>query len=254
MSYSRTQDERAVAYRALCLGALLRRGELEIAVQNIGEIAVSDDTRNQAHETLMHRNAQLCHWVEAEVILPHFSERERYLLRKPLGAWSERNVTSVGWRTESLGTMLWALHWLDDMPDYDQQFDLEAVLSPLDILNPTIDFIWSATLREADDLCAQRDAAELWNWRSRATEIQRMGMNPPEGVTFDEIVRFTTERAVREGKLHQVRDGDFMVFNKPYAQVDDDEYALVSNIAYERYTCFSWICETSSEWESIRID
>lgn len=254
MSQSRTQDERAVAFRALCLGALLKRGELEIAAQNIGEIFIFDSMRDEAQDNLERRNEQLCQWIETEGILPYFSETERYLLQKSLGRWSERNITSVGWRVEALGAMLWALNRLENLPDYDQQFDLETVLTPLDILNPTIDFIWCAMLRDTSELCIHRDQAELWNWRSRATEIQRMGMNPPEGVTFDEIVRFTTERAVREGKLHQVRSGDFCAFDKPYAQIDDDEYALVSNIAYERYTCLSWICETSSEWESIRID
>ena len=35
---------------------------------------------------------------------------------------------------------------------------------------------------------------------------------------------------------------------------DTDCGGVVSNIAYERYSALSWLCELTAEWESIRID
>lgn len=254
MSQLRVQDERAVAYRALCLGALLKRGELEVAVHNVDGMFLFGDARHRALETQQRLHQQLCDWIESEGIKAHFSDNERSLLEKPLGRWSDRMLTHVGWHVEALGVILWALNRLEDIPAYDQQFELDTVLKPLDIFKPTIDFIWCATLRDPNELGRRRDEAELWNWRSRATELQRMGVHPPEGVTFSEIIRFTTERALAEGKLRYMQDGDFCAFDKAYALLDEDEYALVSAIAYERYSGLSWVCELSSDWESIYAD
>ena len=242
MSQLRIQDARAVAYRALSMGALLKRGKLEVSTQDY-----STQTDVASHQ-------KLNHWLITENIQSHLSETEQYLLAKPLGTWSERTLTMVGWRTEALGTMLWALNRLDDLPAYDTQFEIDTILAPLDIFQPTIDFIWLASLRSDEDLPQSRDQAELWNWRSRARELERMGVRPPEGVSFNEIIRFTTERAYQNGHIPMPIYGDFPVFDKSYAHLNPDEYALVSSIAYERYSALSWVCEITSEWESIRID
>ncbi|GAB5492205.1 MAG: hypothetical protein Phog2KO_24200 [Phototrophicaceae bacterium] len=242
MSQLQIQDARAVAYRALCMGALLKRGKLEVSAQ--------DGLKNA--DTKYH--IALNQWLIDENILQYLSETEQFLLAKPLGTWSDRTLTMVGWRTEALGVMLWSLNRLDTLPSYDTQFETHDILEPLDIANPTIDFIWLANLRSDYDLRQGRDQAELWNWRSRARELQRMGVRPPEGVSFNEIIRFTTERAHRNGHIPNPIQDDFPVFNKPYAYLNPDEYALLSSIAYERYSALSWICEISSEWESIHID
>lgn len=254
MSQLRIQNERAVAYRALCLGVLLQRAEYELSVQNIDSWSVFDGVREHLIAKHQRLNERLLKWTDQEAIEEHLSEAEKHLLQKSLGSWSERAVISVGWRTESLGTMLWVLNRLDDFPDYDTQFEPDDVIPPLDIFNSTIDFIWTATLKNDKVLQARRDQAELWNWRSRARELESMGVKPPEGVTFSEIIRLTAERAYTNGHIPEPINGDFPTFNKAYAELDDDEYALVSAIAYERYSALNWVCEITSEWESIRID
>lgn len=254
MSQLQIQDARAVAYRALCLGALLKRAELEISIQERDEWSVSDKVQQHFIYKQEQASEKLNRWLIDEHISEYLSETERYLLTKPLGKWSERTLISVGWRTESLGTMLWALNRLDTIPDYDIQFDLDSLLVTLDIFQPTIDFIWMATLRPDYELTEERDRAELWNWRSRARELNRMGVRPPEGVTFNEIIRLTAERAYQDGHIDAPISGDFPVLNKAYAYLTVDEYTLLSAIAYERYSALSWVCEISSDWESIRID
>ena len=54
MSQLRIQDARAVAYRALCLGALVKRGEIEVAVQDVDEWSVFDGVRE--HFLSKHQN------------------------------------------------------------------------------------------------------------------------------------------------------------------------------------------------------
>ena len=254
MSQLRIQDARVVAYRALCLGTLLKRAELELSIQELDEWSVFDEVRQHFIKKQEKHNHKLNQWLIDEHIATHLSDSERHLLAKPLGKWSERTLIMVGWRTEALGMMLWALDRLDYVPDYDFQFDPAVILAPLDIFQPTIDFIWMASLRPDYELTEERDRAELWNWRSRARELKRMGVRPPEGVSFEEIIRFTTERAYKDGHIDLPIANDFPVLNKPYADLTGDEYALLSAIAYERNSALSWICEITSDWESIRID
>jgi hypothetical protein len=254
MSQLRIQDARAVAYRALCLGALLQRAEFELAVKNIDDWSVFEEVREHILTKHQSLNERLLKWLKDEQVERHLSEAERQLLQKPLGTWSERTLISVRWRTEALGTILWILHRYEEFPNYDKQFKQTDILTPLDIFNSTIDFIWMANLQAAQVLQARRDQAELWNWRSRARELERMGVRPPEGVTFSEIIRLTAERAHENGHIPTPIQGDFPTLNKAYADLTDDEYALMSGIAYERYSALNWVCEITNEWESIRID
>lgn len=254
MSQLRIQNARVVAYRALSLGALLKRGELELAVQENYQWSRQNRRRKQGTPEQEALDNQLHEWLLNENIVDYLSDMEYQLLSKPLGTWSERTLTTVSWRTEALGTMLWTLNRIDKLPDYDTQFDISDILEPLDIFTPTIDFIWMASLRSDDELTQARDQAEMWNWRSRARELQRMGVKPPEGVSFQEIIRLTTERAYNDKLIAQTIKGDFPAYGKSYTELNPDEYALVSSIAYERNSALSWICEITSEWESIRID
>jgi hypothetical protein len=253
MGQMRVQDERAVVYRALCLGALLKRGELERLIHNFHELFSYSDTETWIAEHAEYQ-VGLLQWLHDEAIFQHLSESERSLLTKPLGTWSERTLLTVEWRTEALGVMLWALGYLEDIPAYDRQFNPDAVLEPLDLLTPTIDLVWTASLRSEDDLRMRRDQAELWNWRSRATELERMGVRPPAGVTFRQIIQSTAEMAYTNGHIPTMLDGDFPAFDRAYHALDEDQYMLASAIAYERYTAFNWLCEFSNRWESLRVD
>lgn len=243
-----------MAYRALSLGALLKRGEIELTIHKLQDLLVFDDLRQQVFDKNHDVNRRLQNWVQDEKIHPHLSDSERNLLDKALGTWSERTLIHVGWRTEALGIMLWALNWMEDIPPYDQQYEPDDVLAPLDVFRPTIDFLWTAQLRPAEELQARRDQAELWNWRSRATELERMGVRPPEGLSFREIIRATAHRAYANGQLDQLINDDFPAFQKAYSNLDEDEYALVSALAYERYFALNWICELTSEWDNLRVD
>jgi hypothetical protein len=254
MSQLRIQNSRAVAYRALCLGALLKRTEWELAIRNSDERLIFDDVRAKMLQKHKRHNEDLLKWLTAEKITAHFSPLELQLLQKPFGTWSERTLISIGWRIEALGIMLWVLNRVDSIPDYDEQFWASDVLTPLDVLSPTIDFIWLATLRPVNELLQARDCAEQWDWRSRATELERMGVRPPEGVTFSDVIRATAERAHTNGYLPYLIRGDFPAFGKAYVDLTDDEYALTSAIAYERYFALNWVCEISTKWEGIRID
>lgn len=248
------RDARTVAYRAFCLGALLKRAELEITLQNLQDYGIPSDIQQRIFDRYIDLNERLQQWILSEDIYLYVSDHEQNLFMEPPGTWSQRTILQMGWRTEALGMLLWSLQIMDRMQPFDTRFQQERLLQPLDLLTPTIDLIWRAELRPLAELQAMRDQAELWNWRSRATELQRMGVRPPAGVSFAEIIYLTARKAREDGRLPALIDGDFPAFGKPYSQIDEYEYSLASSIADERYFALTWLCEPAIEWERVLIE
>lgn len=248
------QDARAVAYRALSLGALLTRSDLEISFQHLEAYDLPAHLEERLGLRHKQRNQALEQWLNTEEIRPHLSQSERQLLAKPFGTWTDLNLIHASWRVEALGSMLWALGHLEAIPEFDTQFEVEDVLRPLDVLTPVIDFVWLAQLRPAQDLYEMRDRAELWNWRSRALELERMGVRPANGLRFAEIVRQTAEKAHELGHLPVLIEGDFPAFGRPYCGLSPSQQRLIGAIASERYQALSWLCEMSVEWENLPVD
>ena len=73
----------------------------------------------------------------------------------------ERERNASGWRSESVGVLLWALSSIDDMPAYDTRFETLPPLVPL--LAPTGDFRATASLRAPDVLGQARETAQVAN-------------------------------------------------------------------------------------------
>lgn len=250
-----THAAEQVARRALALGVLVKRAEIEQQFQTTRHWSIFEPVRDHATQKYHMQHTQLFTWAQTEGLFPrYFSRLEQQGLESPLGQWSEMWRMTTAWRVESIGVLLWALGWLDEIPAYDNPFDQSTTLVPLDLLTPTVDFIWMATLRETHVIRSQRDRAELWNWRSRATELETMGIRPSGGVTFQSIIRYTAEKAYVAGHIPDLVDGDFPVFGRAYADLDDDQYSLLSSLAYERYRTLNWICELSNAHGNVRLD
>ena len=80
MSQLRIQDARVVAFRALSLGALIKRAEWEITVQNADDLHISEEARQHVLRSHYRLNERLLLWLQDEKILPHCSPSEYQLL------------------------------------------------------------------------------------------------------------------------------------------------------------------------------
>ena len=243
------QSARTVAYRALCLGTLLRRNGLELGMRSVGDLpdTIQEGWKREHEGILQHLKT----WVIEEKILGYFSPEERLLLDAELGDWQQLDTAKISWRCESLGTMLWALEIVDS-PYYDTQFDTDSLLEPLDLLNPTIDFIWQATLREADVIHDARHLAQKWHWRASITQKQEHNAPLPEGVlSYAELIKQVAEETYAKGNLPEIIEDDFPVMGKAYAQLEDSEYNTISSIAKERHYALGWLCKLSDDWDDV---
>lgn len=141
-------DQETVAYRGLCLGVVIMRAEFEQLVQAIEVAEVWD-----LHQAIVDRTAT---WMADEGLTFRSTARERALLAKPLGSWTEPEIIDMSWRLESLGILLWALSLQGEISPDDDEFDQSELIGQLNLGSPVADFLARARLRPTAEIEAAR--------------------------------------------------------------------------------------------------
>ncbi len=222
------------------------RGEFERVVQSadIPEVV-------EAHENHIR---DLERWL-ADMRLGHdqSAEERRVFAQRP-GSWPQQDIVDASWRTEALGVLIWALGRLPGLPAWDTQLDKQEVVAHTGLLGGS-PLLEQSPLRPREEIEAMRDLAELWHWRARTTQLQEGGgVEPPAGLTFEEIIGMTANGALEAGDVPEVIDNDFPAFGKAYVELDADEYALTTSIAQERHFALNWLCGYSRDWDKTPTD
>jgi len=158
----------------------------------------------------------------------------------------EPEVVDAIWRGEALGTLLWSLH-LVELPPYDRPFDTDEVVQA----NAA-----AGELRDPDELELERDAARLWHWRARTTELQRSGAIelPARYASFDQLIAATAMRGHDEGLLPAPVRGDFRAYGKVYRHLTPEQLAEAHSIAAERHHALNWLAGEGSGWADVPLD
>jgi hypothetical protein len=150
------------------------------------------------------------------------------------------------WRGEALGTLLWSLHLLE-LPPYDRPFDTDEVVEA----NPA-----TGELRDADELELERDAARLWHWRARTSELQASGALelPARYSSFDQLIAATAMRGHDEGLLPAPIRGDFRAYGKVYRHLTPEQQAEAHSVAVERHHALNWLAGEGTSWADVPLD
>jgi hypothetical protein len=158
----------------------------------------------------------------------------------------EPAVVDAVWRGEALGTLLWSLHLLE-LPPYDRPFDTDEVVSA----NAA-----AGELRDPDELELERDAARLWHWRARTTELQQSGVLqlPARYSSFDQLIAATAMRGHDEGLLPVPIRGDFRAYGKVYRHLTPEQHAEAHSIAAERHHALNWLGGEGTSWDDVPLD
>ena len=158
----------------------------------------------------------------------------------------EPAVVDAVWRGEALGTLLWSLHLLE-LPPYDRPFDTDEVVEA----NPA-----AGELRDADELELERDAARLWHWRARTSELQASGTLelPARYSSFDQLIAATAMRGHDEGLLPAPIRGDFRAYGKVYRHLTPEQQAEAHSIAVERHHALNWLAGEGTSWADVPLD
>lgn len=235
-------DEKTAAYRALCLGALLMRANLEDRLRSAMPLPSAQPA------SLLWEPVKS--WLEQYNVSPFLSPKEKELLGKPVGSWSLQEIVNSSWRAEALGVILWALQQINNVPSYDTQFLAPDVLKRLPMGRQPAEFVGKVKLRSSTDLSKARDLAELWNWRSRTTRTQKGQVNLPPGMTFQQIISNSARQAHKTGMISSPIDNDFPLYGKSFGKLSDEEYQNSSSICQERHFALNWLTGHSEDWDN----
>jgi len=149
------------------------------------------------------------------------------------------------WRGEALGTLLWALQ-LQALPPYDKPFQTQE-MAAVSLDGPE--------LRPAEELEAEREAARLWHWRARTSELVPASIDLPPGyATVDQVVAATAMRGYEQGALPSPVRGDFPAFGKVYRHLTPVERGEAHSIALERHRALNWVCGLGERWDDVPVD
>lgn len=239
-----TQEQ--ASKRALCLAALVMRGEFEQMLQRHPK-----PVSKEPHTRLI---TSLNQWLINERLITFQSKEERRLFKKPAGTWSQQELINASWRIEALGVLAWALSIIDKLPEWDTQFDQASIIKAFGLMSPTTPFLRRVKLRPAQELVRMRGIAELWHWRCRTTQIIREGVQAPKGYTFDGIVQAAATRAHQNGDIPEPIANDFPALGKAFKNLNEEEYSLLTSISTERHFALNWLCGYSNDWDKTPTD
>lgn len=216
----------------------------------------SEDDRNKLKRDVKAITGSVIQLLRQYGLWGEMTRDERKFMQD-LPAVNMQQYINVSWHMESAACLLWALGYIDELPPYDTQADVDLLkLLPEDAVQ---NLNKSAKLRPTEDIAQARDLAELWHWRSRTRKLQQPGQtisNFPEGLTFDEIVRITAEKAAEDGLLTKALGNDFPAFEKPYRDISEDEWSMSTSIAMERHRAFNWLngMAPNNSWDETPTD
>jgi len=241
----------AAARRALCLHTIMERGKLEYIIS----MARHDQPGQVAKviEQFKPVSDRITDYLKAWGLWESLSRKEKALLEKEFGDWSQKEITDASWRADSLLVIEWALGLQEEIAPYDQQAG-EKVEEILPTKQPK-EFIARARLKPDTEIAEARDIAELWLWRARTTQIQKSPDQypPPRGSTYEMIIQKTVEKAEADGLFKSIGQ-DFPAFGKSYKSLTEEELSQAMSIASERLYALNWLCGYAQDWDTVPTD
>ena len=244
----------AAAKRALCLTAMIARGQMETIVGMARVVAGvnlagprQSSARGGADPEIFNQ------WMRDQDLWDSLSPKERKLMAADCGKWSPRDAINASWRLEAAGVIAWSVGLLPDLPAWDVKFDEKSLPKAIGFQVPIAFTLGRLLPRPEEEIRRTRDIAERWLWRARTTQLMKEKPNTPlpPGMTFGKIIRLAAEKCGEEGLFEPIR-GDFPAFGKGYHDLDDDEWSTMRSIATERLYALNWLCGCCANWDKVQ--
>jgi hypothetical protein len=143
-----------VSDRALVLYALIRRASIEAVLEE------GPDTRRLAQA--VRAKVETDRWLVRESLDGALSPIERTLFDGANGSWPHEAIADGLWRKESLGVLLWALEHVDQLPQIDEEFEVEVLNQRIQSYGNESSFRSNGRLRGDAELDAAWHEADTW--------------------------------------------------------------------------------------------
>lgn len=219
----------AVAYRILCLYAVLARANFEGLV----------GARNIEKGLPRKLSNALSRWIRECGLHEAFSPMESALFRKPFGRWTRREILYGYQAGEGLGILLWAVGKIDAVAPYDCCTPISRFL--FDFQDKTaVELRKAVRLRGPKELQKACRAGFCWVWRGRTAE--RMNRILTDGKTTRQVLAAAAKAFHREGSIPRPVGGDFPLRGKPYHKASPVHRRRARFVAEGRYHALMWLC------------
>ena len=197
-----------VAFRAICLSAMIFRGELEQAGRN-------DNIENLA--ILSVKVGEINKWLMKTEIQNFLTDHEEDLLILPFRMWDVVSDYDFYHYNNQLGTLLWALSLIRILPGLHQEFSRRNYMLTCILNKPN-------TFFEAIQTRSEEELFNIWsilNDIAQEKELEthiRLGFEENSIVDVNRIKRIKTNSASRASALAWVLDSNSeWVFSSPFA-------------------------------------
>ena len=231
-----------VAERLLILGTVCRRAYLEERPSEAAE----DDPEAERFD--------LAAWLRDEGLDAAATPRESALLEAWVGRLDPEEIETASWQSESLVALGWALGWVEEMPAYDAAANptalLERIPAPWD---RTETFRRGARLRSEATIAAERERAELWNWRAEASDLL-LTAKAEERSALVAAIRDVARETFTAGVLPKLTRGDFPARGLAYRDLDPEAVSELGSVARERLRALNWLCGFGVDWDGVPLD
>lgn len=197
-----------------------------------------------------------------EPFVESISEDERFFLICPASELPQEQMLAAISRIDALRMLAWAIGFRPGVPPYDALADMDLLSISDDLVSD--EFLANVRLRPVAEIERARGLAELWHWRSRTRQLLETGHAPPipPGMSqlgvrnYPDLIRWTAEKALRDGNIDEVLDGDFAALGKPYRDLTNQEWSRVRRIAVERHYALNWLCgyAPDNQWDDTPTD
>jgi hypothetical protein len=181
------------------------------------------------------------------------TEEELSFVQRAGGRLSETDVLEMMWRMEALSALSWAVGDVDLLPPPWRPSSPEQLTARIPAPWEEVDqYIGGLTLREEDEIAAERERNELWAWRG-AIHDDLNSLRGKDRVELEEALDETVEEAV-EAQLIDSANGDFAVNGRPYPQADPETRALIAEVSLQRLHALNWLCGFGDSWDDVPLD
>jgi Domain of unknown function (DUF4272) len=228
--------------RLIVLASLCRRAFFE---DDIAAGVLGDEVEDERFDILA--------WLDDNGLTNDVEPSERSLLAQPVGTITNPDQLDSLMQLETAGTVAWYLHVLLELPafeveDYPTEF-LDQVPSPWDSVAPWLTALQTRTI---EDLAAQREIAEIWNWRAEI-EDQRQTADGKERSRIEATIRETALEAVNAGLIAGHVKGDLPVGANAFGDLDRDRQQGIGWGASERLHALNWLCGYGDCWSDVPL-
>ena len=230
-----------VAERCIILAALIRRLWIESSFAS----AEAGDWRAEAFD--------LREWLRTEGLWNSLTTLETEFLQRAVGDATEDQIAVVAWQAAGLTALGWALGQVDLLPPGDLgdvTVVVRAVPAPWDSIS---DWTRAAFLRPETEIAAERDRAEILEWRFGIEGPRRLS-GGLERADYDAAIREVVREARAARLLDPDSETDFAIGDKLVTSVTDHDLERLSAIAEERLRALNWLCGYGTTWDAVPLD